>query len=57
MPVAGPIAVVQQHPAGVTVFAVHDAARPGHASPEAIEELLAVRPLADEWRDMLINRL
>jgi MOSC domain-containing protein YiiM len=57
VPVAGPIAVVEQHPAGVTVFAVHDAARPGHGSPEAIEEALAVAALADEWRGMLIRRL
>jgi len=57
VPVAGPIAVVVQHPAGVSVLAVHDAARPGHASPEAIEELLAVAALADEWREMLTRRL
>ena len=57
VPVAGPISVVEQHPAGVTVFAVHDAARPGHGSPETIEEMLAVAALADEWRGMLTRRL
>ncbi len=56
VPVAGPIAIVEHHPAGVTVLAVHDAARPGHGSPEAIEEALAVTALADEWRDLLTRR-
>jgi len=57
VPVAGPMAVIAHHPAGVTVFAVHDAARPGHAAAGAIEELLAVDALADEWRGMLTRRL
>ena len=56
VPVAGPIAVELRHPAGVTVFAVNEAARPGHASPEEIEELLAVEALAAEWRANLVNR-
>jgi MOSC domain-containing protein YiiM len=56
VPVAGPARVLERHPAGATVFAVHDAACPGHASPEAIEELLAVDALADEWRFMLTRR-
>lgn len=56
VPVSGPIGVVTRHPAGVTVFAVHDAARPGHGSPEAIEEALAVEALAAEWRGMLTRR-
>jgi MOSC domain-containing protein YiiM len=56
VPVSGPIGMVERHPGGVTVFAVHDAARPGHGSPEAIEEGLAVAALADEWRGMLSRR-
>jgi MOSC domain-containing protein YiiM len=56
VPVSGPVGVVEHHPGGVTVFAVHDAARPGHGSPEAIEEALAVDALADEWRGMLTRR-
>jgi MOSC domain-containing protein YiiM len=57
VPVAGPIEVTERHPAGVTVFAVHDAARPGHAPAEVVEELLTVEPLAAEWRHMLARRL
>ncbi|MEA2933150.1 MAG: hypothetical protein QOI56_1935 [Actinomycetota bacterium] len=56
VPVAGPMAVVQRHPAGVTVLASHQAARPGHVPPEAIEAILAVEALADEWRGMLSRR-
>lgn len=57
VPVSGPITVAERHPAGVTVFAVHDAARPGHAPGEVIEELLAVDALSDEWRGMLLRRM
>ncbi len=57
VPVAGPIEVVDRHPAGATVFAMHDAARPGHAPAEVIEELLTVEPLAAEWREVLARRL
>ena len=56
VPVAGPLAVVERHPAGATVLAAHEAARPGGVSPEAIEEVLAVEALADEWREMLTRR-
>ena len=38
------------------MFAVHDAARPGHAGAEVIQELLSVEPLASEWRGMLAQR-
>ena len=57
VPVAGPISVTHRHPAGVTVFAVHHAARPGQAGPGEIEEYLTVDALADEWRGMLHARL
>ena len=57
VPVAGPITIPERHPAGVTVLAVHEGARPGHLSPDAIHELLTVRALADEWREMLSRRL
>jgi len=57
VPVAGPMTVVERHPAAVTVLAAHDAARPGHASTVVIEQLLAVDALADEWRGLLTRRL
>jgi MOSC domain-containing protein YiiM len=57
VPVAGPISVIHRHPAGVTVFAVHQAARPGQARPEEIEGYLTVDALADEWQGLLRARL
>lgn len=57
VPLAGPVEVVERHPAGVSVLAVHDAARPGHAPAEVVEELLTLERLAAEWRDMLSRRL
>jgi MOSC domain-containing protein YiiM len=57
VPVAGPVSVVARGPAGATVLAAHEAARPGHAPRETIEELLTVAALAGEWRGMLTRRL
>lgn len=56
VPVAGPISV-EPHPVGATVRLVHDAAYPGGAPAEVIEALIAVEPLADEWRWALAARL
>ena len=57
VPVAGPIGVIERHAAGLSVHAAHQAARPGHSSPEAVEQLLAVPALSAEWRGMLTRRL
>jgi MOSC domain-containing protein YiiM len=57
VPVAGPIEVAERHPAGATVLAMHEAARPGHVPAEVVEELLGVEPLAAQWRRLLASRL
>ena len=57
VPVAGPVTVVERHPLGATVWAVHEAARPGGAPPEVVEALLHVAPLAESWRLHLAARL
>ena len=55
VPVAGPIVVALRHPAGVTVRDVHEARRRGMSRDE-LERLLAVEPLAAEWRENLAER-
>jgi len=57
VPVAGPVRVVERHPMGATVWAMHSAARPGEAPPEVVAALLCVEPLADEWKAALAERL
>lgn len=56
VPVAGPILVVERHPAAVTVLDAHRASLPG-ASREEIERVLAVESLAAAWRAALEDRL
>ncbi len=57
VPAGGPIEVTYRHPMGATVRLAHDAASPSHAVPsEVLEALLAVEPLADEWRLKLAAR-
>ena len=55
VPVAGPIEVVERHPAGVTVRDVHEARRRG-VSHDELMRLIAVEPLAGEWRAGLADR-
>ncbi len=55
VPVAGPIAVAERHPAGVTVRDVHEARRRG-PSREQLEALLGLAPLAHEWKEDLAAR-
>ena len=57
VPVAGPITVVEKHPLGATVRAVHEARRPGGAPTEVIEALLHIEPLAQNWKMHLVERL
>ena len=56
VPVAGPV-TVEPHPMGATVGIVHHAVRSPATPPEVIEALLAVEPLALEWKLALARRL
>lgn len=55
VPVAGPIEVVERHPAGVTVREVHEARLHGMSQDELMR-LIAVEALAGEWRAGLGDR-
>ena len=55
-PVAGPIRVVARDPAGVTVLDAHRTSFAG-ATRAAIERVVAVDALADDWRGWLLDRL
>jgi len=58
VPVAGPVSVVERHPALASVRLAHDAASPNSDVPEdVIEALLALPALADEWKIALVRRL
>lgn len=56
VPVAGPIRV-EPHPMGATVSVVNEATKPDAAPVEVIQALLAVEPLAMEWKLFLASRL
>lgn len=49
VPVAGPVVVAERHAAGVTVLDVHEARLHG-ATPDRLDQLLALEPLSDEWK-------
>ena len=55
VPVTGSIEVVFRHPAGVTVRAVHEAARATSMPQEVVEGLLGVDALAESWRSKLVR--
>ena len=54
--VAGPISVLERHPAGVTVLRAHRASQPG-ANRAQLEAVAAVEPLAEAWRGWLLKQL
>jgi MOSC domain-containing protein YiiM len=56
VPVAGPLLILERHPAGVTILDAHRAALPG-ASEEEVDRVLAVPALASAWRRMLRRQL
>jgi len=57
VPVGGPI-TVERHPALASVRLAHDAMSPNGGVPdEVVEALLALAPLADEWKRDLVQRL
>jgi MOSC domain-containing protein YiiM len=56
VPVAGPIDVIERHPAGVTVLTAHQATL-SHTPRAEVERVLAVDALAASWREALLDRL
>ncbi|MGQ0743283.1 MAG: MOSC domain-containing protein [Acidimicrobiales bacterium] len=57
VPAAGPIRLVHRHPMGATVALMHQAASPTVEVPvPVLDALLAVEPLAEEWRIKLAAR-
>jgi len=56
VPVAGPVRV-EPHAMGATVAVMNQATKPGEAPVEVIQALLAVEPLAMEWKLFLARRL
>lgn len=56
VPTAGPVAVVERDPAGVTVLDAHRALT-GEATRDRIARVLAVAALAASWRAALAERL
>jgi len=56
VPVAGPVEV-ESHPVGATVWAVHEAARPGGAPVEVVTAMLGIDELALEWKLALAAQL
>ena len=56
VPVAGPIRVVERHPAAVSVLDAHRASLPG-ASRAVVARVVAVEPLADSWKGWLREAL
>jgi MOSC domain-containing protein YiiM len=56
VPVGGPIRV-EPHPMGATVSVVNEATKPGAAPVDVLQALLAVEPLAMEWKLFLASRL
>ncbi|MDQ6928520.1 MAG: MOSC domain-containing protein [Actinomycetota bacterium] len=57
VPVAGPIIVVERQPVGCTVRLAHEAASPKGPPDEVRRAVLALDPLADEWKEMIAERL
>jgi MOSC domain-containing protein YiiM len=56
VPTAGPIDVVERHPAGVTIMDAHRTLV-GDPTREQIERVLAVEALAASWRGALTRKL
>ena len=57
VPLDGPIRVVERHPAGLTVRSVNAAGQGGPATADDLSRMLALAPLAAEWRLRLRDRL
>ncbi|MDQ4098636.1 MAG: MOSC domain-containing protein [Actinomycetota bacterium] len=55
VPVAGPITVIERHPATITVRDVHEARLHG-TTPERLAAMLDLAPLAEGWRHSLATR-
>lgn len=57
VPVVGPVAVVVQDPAEVTVLQAHRAVMVNHGDREELERVGSVTSLADAWREAVHDRL
>jgi MOSC domain-containing protein YiiM len=57
VPVAGPVTIVERHPAGVTVRLAHEAASPEGPPEDVRLAVLMLEPLAEEWKQMVAERL
>ena len=57
VPAAGPIRVVEHHPLGATVAAIHTAFHDRDTPAGVLEALLCVDPLADGWKAAFARRL
>jgi len=55
---SAPISVMDRHPAGITVHAASRAILPNlPASASTLEEMIALEPLAESWREGIRHRL
>jgi MOSC domain-containing protein YiiM len=57
VPTAGPLRIVERHPAGVTVLRTHRATEPGGATDEERRFILASVPLAISWARAIAHRI
>jgi len=57
VPVAGPLELLERHPAGMTVLAVHRARLFGEGAPEVLEAMVALQPLTASWREEIAGVL
>ena len=57
VPVRGPIAIMERHPAGVSVRLAHRATLPGDLDRTELEIVASVDALAESWRAWLRERI
>jgi len=57
VPVAGPIQVIERHPAGISVLLAHRATLPGVLDRSEVEAVARVDALAADWRHGVLYQL
>ena len=57
MPVAGPIQVIERHPAGISVLLAHRASLPGALDRAEVEAVARVDALAADWRHWVLEQI
>ncbi|HLG72693.1 MAG TPA: MOSC domain-containing protein [Chloroflexota bacterium] len=57
VPTAGPIQVVERHPAGISVLAVHQARLLGIGTEDAFRSMISLPELTQSWRQEIALRL